>query len=465
MKEGERGRGGEGESSGAIESDAGFASTAFLSPNDPTAEQPKNPLLRFVDDVIDLLKAGWELLARLFGVKEKDKGRGGVHAWNLTVAIKGRRKALRDADVNRLIQRHRDLKDAEKIAKFAKQFNLPESDFFGNPQRVEELIRRILEENPPWLYVSRELAGGEQGSEAHSPEFVWREQEIREFQPTLLYIPDDRWRDLPLASMTLRPARNMQEVWKARMLDQILPPELLMDRQQRGEILIPNRDGKRQRLEFKTEERIVEIVTRKQVPVPIEIEGGSGKGGQLLYLLLDYSASMQGKSATLAMAVITATLRANMGQAQTRYLFRRYAQWEEMWPLMIEPPIQARSVPEKDALLDTILATNFNGGATHVNHALNIALDDILHLRREEHLEAGLMLVTDGRAEIMEGTRTRIKEAGVTVHTIMVTSEPNPELAKLSDTYTHLDLPRQTGSAKAQTEGVMPLLPIDSLHS
>ncbi len=449
MEERERGRGGEGE-------------------NNPPPGNPHpqslipHPSLRFLASVIDLIKAWFALLTRLFGAKERQ---GGIHAWNLTLAIKGRRKALREADVNALIQRHRDLKDAEKIAAFAKQFNLPESDFFADPQRVEELIRRILEENPPWLYVSRELSGGEQGSEAHSAEFVWREQEIREHKLMLLHIPDDKWRDIPLASLTLRPARNLQEVWKARLLDQILPPELLLDKQQRGEILIPNRDGRRQRLDFITEERIVEIVTRKQVPVPIEIEGGSGKGGQLLYILLDYSASMQGKSATLAMAVIVATLRANMGQAQTRYLFRRYAETEELWPVMVEPPIQARSVPEKDAVLDTILATNFNGSATHVNHALNIAIDDILHLRREEHLDANLMLVTDGRADILDSTRTRIKETGVTVHTIMVTGEPNPELAKLSDTYTHLDLPRQFGSGSATLEGAEALLPTEPVHS
>ncbi len=428
-------------------------------PNDPTTSSLP-AYVRGINSVIDLIRAWFARRTRLFGEKSKAR-QGGIRPWQLTFSIKGRRKALRDADVNRLLQRHRDLKDVEKIALFAKQFNLPESDFFADPQRIEQLIRRILEENPPWLYVSRELSGGEQGDEAHSPEFVWREQEVRELKPTLLYIPDDKWRDVPLSSLTLRPARTMQEVWQARLLDQILPPELLLDRRHRGEILIPNRDGKKHRLEFKTEERIVETITRKQVPVPIEIEGGSGKGGQLLYLLLDYSASMQGKCATLAMAVISATLRANMGQAQTRYLFRRYAQWEEMWPLMIEPPIEARSLLEKDRLLDTIFATNFNGGATHVNHALNIAIDDILHLRRTEQLEASLMLITDGRAEIMEGTRNRIKEANITVHTIMVTNDANTELAKLSDSYTTIDLPLQPNIGRAATPPAtrQPLVP------
>jgi hypothetical protein len=429
----------------------------------PTPEYALPPYVRVMEGMRELLQSLLEMWRQLFGERIRS-GRGTIRPWTLTFAVKGKRKAVRDADVNRLLQRHRDLKDVEKITTFAKQFRLPESDFFGDPQRVEQLIRRILEENPPWLYVSRELSGGEQGSEAHSQEFVWREQEIREYQPTTLYIPDDKWRDMPLSSITLRPARNMHEVWQSGLLNQILPSEVLVDRLHKGEVMISNRDGKKHRLEFKTEERIVEIVTRKQVPVPIEIEGGSGKGGQLLYILLDYSASMQGKSATLAMAVIAATLRANMGQAQTRYLFRRYAQWEELWPLMIEPPVQARTLQEKDSLLDTILATNFNGGATHVNHAVNIAIDDILHLRHEEHLEAALMLVTDGRAEIMEGTRNRIKEAGVTVHTIMVTSEANTELAKVSDTYTTVDLPQfKSAQADAEPTGDAALLP--KLHT
>ena len=149
---------------------------------------------------------------------------------------------------------------------------------------------------------------------------------------------------------------------------------------------------------------------------------------------------MQGKSATLALAVIAAVLRANMGQRNTRYLFRRYADMEEMWPRIVEAPVQAHSLEEKDSLLDTIFATNFSGSATHVNDALNVAVTDIENLRREEHLDAMLLLVTDGRAAIMESTGKRLQQAQVKMHTVMVTPEQNPDLAAISASFTALDI-------------------------
>ncbi len=148
------------------------------------------------------------------------------------------------------------------------------------------------------------------------------------------------------------------------------------------------------------------------------------------------------------MAVIAAALRANMGQRDTRYLFRRYA--EEMWPRVVERPVQARTLAEKDALLDTILSTNFNGAATHVNDALNVAVTDIQNLRREEQLEATLLLVTDGRAEILESTRLRLLEARVKVHTVMVMPERNPSLEALSESFTALDISPDLPDANRQ---------------
>lgn len=424
--------------------------TSQPSPPPAEAENPNQNVIRLSDDakrmpeflrvlvgLLEWLQAWFALLNEIFpGRAGKKKAR----PWHLRFGKQARRKPLSQEEVNRLLQKHRDLKDVEKIAGIAAGFRLPESDFLADPQNVERLIRRILEENPPWLYVSRVLTGGEPGADAHSQEFLWREQEIRELQEVTLFVPDDTWRDKPLSSRTLRQARNLNEVWQARLLDQILPPEVLVDRCNRGEIMIPNRHVTRQRLEFKSEQRRIEVTIRKPVPIPIDMEGGSGKGGQLLYILLDYSASMQGKSATLALAVIASVIRANMGQARTRYLFRRYADWEEMWPRIVEPPVQARTLEEKDCLLDTICATNFNGGATHVNDALQVAVKDIEHLRRTEHLDAMLLLVTDGRAEILEGTQKRLREAKVKIHTVMVTPEANPGLLEISDSFTALDI-------------------------
>lgn len=355
------------------------------------------------------------------------------------VRIRGKQQMrIRREDVERLLQRQQDLKDLDKIAALAGTFRTPESDFFADPRQVEALIRRLLKENPPWLYLSRVLSGGEQGGEAHSAEVVYREQETREMQEVTLFIPDEVWRDKPLASLTLQPTRNLNEVWQARMLDQVLPPSLLMDRHQRGEILIPVRQKQRQRLDFQPEQRSLELIVRKLVPIPIETESGSGRGGQLLYFLLDSSASMRGRHATLAMTVIACVLRANMGQRDTRYLFRHFA--EEVWPPILELPLQARTVQEKDRLFDTILATNFNGAATHVNDALAIVLTDIANLRREENLDAALLLVTDGRSEILPSTHLRFQEARIKVHTVMVVPERNPSLEALSETFTTLDI-------------------------
>ena len=360
--------------------------------------------------------------------------------WRIDIATK-QVTSIRKADVERLTQRHRDLGDADKLAGVAAAFRLPESDFFADPRRIETLMQRIIEANPPWLHVSKRLAGGEPGADSQKQDFLLREQITREWQDMTLLIPDEAWSDRPLASLTLRPIRHLEEVWKARLLDQILPPEVLIDRQNRGEILIPVRQGGRQRLEFRPVTRRIETVVRKPIPVPIENEGGAGAGGQILYMLLDYSASMQGKNAVLALAAIAALLRANLGKGETRYLFRRYALDAEIWPPAVEPPIQARTLPEKDTLLDTIFATNFNGGATHVNDALQIAITDIQKLRREENLEAEILLVTDGLAAMLEGTGLRLREARAKLHTVMVTPEANPGLAAISESFTALDIP------------------------
>ncbi len=361
---------------------------------------------------------------------------------------------LKQTDVDRLLQRHRDLKDMDKLANVAGSFRLPESDFFANARNMERLIRHFLAQDPPWLHVGR--VAGETGVDtpntgAKRQDVVWRERETRELQDVTLFVPSETWRDQPLASLTLRPARHLGEVRQASLLDQILPPTLLMERLHKCEVLIPNRTRTRQRLDFEAQARQIEIVTRKPVAVQIEAEGEGAAEGQLLYILLDFSASMQGKSALLALSVITATVRANMGRRDARYLFRRYAQEDALWPRLIEPPLQARTVAEKDAFLDAIFATNFNGGATHVNHALNIAITDIENLRRDESLSASLLLVTDGRAEMLESTGLRLKAARIAVHTVMVTPEPNPGLRALSESYTALDIRPDDLASGAQT--------------
>ncbi len=358
--------------------------------------------------------------------------------WQIKIKPRHGLAKQKPPQLDSLMNLHRSLDDFEKISSHARDFHSRESDFFADKKNVEEFIRCLIEKNPPWLYISRPLSGGEHGEEEQADEVLWREREVVSNEEVELFIPDESWRDLPLSSMTLRPTHTFDEVWRARLLDQILPAEVLVDRHNRGEILIPIHNFAHQRLEFRLERRNMELTIRKPVPISIPSEGGSGTGGQLLYILLDSSASMQGKSAVLAMAVIAAVIRANMGQKDTFYLFRSYA--EELWPKQVAPPFVARSLQEKDALLDIILSINFNGVATHVNAALDVAVEDILHLKRDEHRDAGLLLVTDGRAEILESTRLRLRRAEVKLHTVMVTREYNPGLEAISESYTSLDI-------------------------
>ncbi len=344
-----------------------------------------------------------------------------------------------DAQIEKMMNRHGDLGDFKNLAEFASQFRLPESDFFGDPAQVERLMYRLLRENPPWMHLNRVLDGGESGSESHSQEVLYREQEVHVWEEAELFFPDDSWKDRPLASHTMRPAKGLEEVWKARLLDQVLPPRVIVEKWTRGEIMVPIRNPHKLRLDFRKEIRRVETVRRQQVPIPIESESGSGKGGQLLYILLDFSASMRGSGAVVAMAVITAAMRCNMGQTGTRYLFRRYAQKEQMWPERLDHPLIATTIQQKDELLSTIMKTNFNGSATDVNDALTIATQDIEALRSDGGPDAEILLVTDGRAEMLESTRLTLMKARVKVHTVMVVPEPNPELEKLSASFTALD--------------------------
>jgi hypothetical protein len=402
----------------------------------PSPLPARSAILTLLLAVLERLQGWLVFLSQLLSSNGRKRMRA-RRPWH--VRIRGKQPMrVRREDVERLLQRQTALKDLDRLATLAGTFHTPESDFFADSAQVEALIRRVLKENPPWLFLSRVLQGGEEGGEAHSAEIVYREQETREVQELTLFVPEEVWRDKPLASLTLHPARLLSEVWQARLLDQVLPPSLLLDRQQRGEILIPVRQKQRQRLEFLPEQRRFEAVVRKLVPIPIETEGGSGRGGQLLYFLLDSSASMRGLHATLALTVLACVLRANMGQRDTHYLFRHFA--DEVWPPVLELPLQAKTVQEKDRLFDTILATNFNGSATYVNDALSIVLTDIANLRREERLEAALLLVTDGRSEIMPSTHLRFQEAHIKVHTVMVVPERNPSLEALSETFTTLNI-------------------------
>ena len=400
--------------------------------NPPAPASPKHLLSQLLSLLKSLIGIFLEMLAWI------SKVRNGGRRWLFKIKPITRTIRLSKSQIDQLLKRQKDLKDLDKISGAALAFRTTESDFFADPSEVERLILRILREQPPWLFLGRVLSGGEQGG-SPSQEFLYREKEIREIRDITLFVPNEIWRDMPLASLTMRPARLMSEIYQARLLDQILPPEVQFERFSRGDILIPVRHRLRHRLEFSRIERPMEIVLRKQVPIPIDMEGGGGAGGQLLYLLLDYSASMRGKNATLALSVLSAVLRANLGQRDTRYLYRRFAEADQMVPHETQPPHIARTLQEKDSLFDLLCAINFNGGATHLNNALEVAMSDVENLRKTENLEAGILLVTDGRAEILESVALRLKASRIQLHSVMVTPEANPSLSEISESFTRLD--------------------------
>jgi hypothetical protein len=404
--------------------------------SDPGRPEYDKSFLQNLKEYFDAVIAALALILKGGGKHRRRKPR----PWHIFLSAEGLTDTPPpDAQIEKMMDRHQALGDFKNLAEFASQFRLPESDFFGDPAQVERLTYRLLRENPPWMHLNRVLDGGEAGSESHSQEVLYREQEVHVWEEAELFFPDDTWKDRPLASHTMRPAKGLEEVWQARLLDQVMPPRVIVDKWTRGEIMVPIRNPNKLRLDFRKEIRRVETVRKQQMPIPIESESGAGKGGQLLYILLDFSASMRGSGAVVAMAVITAAMRSNMGQTGTRYLYRRYAQKEQMWPERLDHPLIASTLQQKDALLATIMKTNFNGSATDVNDALTIASQDIEALRTEGGPDAEILLVTDGRAEMLESTRLTLLKARVKVHTVMVVPEPNPELEKLSASFTALD--------------------------
>lgn len=55
-------------------------------------------------------------------------------------------------------------------------------------------------------------------------------------------------------------------------------------------------------------------------------------------------------------------------------------------------------------------------------------------------MEATILLVTDGRAELLENTHLRLREGRIKLHTVMVTPEKNPSLEAISESFTAFDI-------------------------
>src|SRR5579859_8199120 len=107
-------------------------------------------LLRLILEALQLMSA-WLAALRHLGSAMHPRRARAPRPWRVRIGRRVQEIPLTQADVDRLLQRHRDLKDNDKIAATAARFRLPESDYFADPAHVERLLRRFLEENPPWL--------------------------------------------------------------------------------------------------------------------------------------------------------------------------------------------------------------------------------------------------------------------------------------------------------------------------
>ena len=201
---------------------------AFVPADNKIDVEPQESLVSKVLKAFKWAVIWWLTLFSEIGKSLNRKRLRQARPWQIKIKPRFGQPKQKLPAVESLINLHRSLDDFEKIAAHARDFHTRESDFFADRRKVEDFIRCLIERNPPWLYVSRPLSGGEQGADEQSEEILWREQEVVSLEEVELFIPDDSWRDLPLSSMTMRPTHTFDEVWHARLLDQILPPEVLV---------------------------------------------------------------------------------------------------------------------------------------------------------------------------------------------------------------------------------------------
>jgi hypothetical protein len=236
----------------------------------------------------------------------------------------------------------------------------------------------------------------------------------------------------------MRPALHINEIRRASLLDRVLPPQIQMERLAHGDLMVQEYVRSVPRVEFIPRQRQVDYEEEREIDVEVELETTDpDEAAQLVYFLIDTSASMRGVSATLAAAVFCAIHRANMA-ANCLYYMRTFA--EHIEPGWDQPPLKAHTLAEREALYESIFTLNFNGMATHTGWALEIACKDIVEAKgRDADLShAHLILITDGRSDILQETMIMVRKTGAPLHTIMVSRERNHDLEMLSESFTTL---------------------------
>ena len=348
---------------------------------------------------------------------------------------------LTDEEIARLLRRGAEFDDFAEITRMGARFRLPETDFHVTREQVEEIVRRILVARPPFLFLGRVPLRPEDAG-APRVERIRKRQVVHIQGPEMLLVPEPRpvrWAAAsPPGEQSVRPASGISELRRASLLDQVLPFRLQLERLSRGDVRVVEYVTETPNVEFVARERWVDYEEEREVDIEIEMESTDPNAPiQLIYFLVDRSASMKGMSAVHAMAVLAAIHRANLSRPAL-YLFRSFA--DRVDPPWTALPRRAETVEEREGLFETMLTLNFNGESTQTGWALDTACLDI-DAARAEGREIGLasiVLITDGRSDLLPRTIATVLKCGAPLHTIVVSRDRNPDLARISASYTLL---------------------------
>jgi uncharacterized protein with von Willebrand factor type A (vWA) domain len=212
----------------------------------------------------------------------------------------------------------------------------------------------------------------------------------------------------------------------------------MMERFAHGDLMVMDYVRTEPHVEFIPRERMVDYEEEREVDVEIELESlDPDEKAQLVYFLIDTSASMRGMSATLTAAAFAAIHRANMA-APCIYYMRTFSDHVE--PGWDQPPWMGRTLMEREALYEKVFTLNFNGSFTHTGWGLEIACRDIAEARATNETlgQATIILITDGMADILPDTAALVLRTGAPLHTIQVSRDRNPGLERISDSFTTL---------------------------
>ena len=400
---------------------------------------------RGVKALVVALRQALKQAADFFALAQRQvkKRRRGKWHFHIGKPIREEDVRLPQREMERLLRRSRDLKDFDDLERFGSSFRLPEQDFIVTRAQVQEILRRILEAHPPFLYLGRTLPDPEQSVNAPPRVEKIRKKEIVRVQGLIdLLVPEEHPRyhrsDMPPGDQAMRAARSMSELWRAPLLDQVMPPRLQVERLAHGDLMVTEYVRTEPHVEFVPRQRLVDYEEERETEVEIELEAPDpDERTQLIYFLLDTSASMRGMSATLAAAVFCAVHRANMA-APAMYYMRTFSEYLE--PGWGEPPWIAHTLMDRESLYEKIFSLNFNGAATHTGWALEQACKDIEAARTAHDAlsRASIVLITDGRSDLMPDTIAAVMRTRAPLHTIMVSRERNMDLERISDSFTTL---------------------------